>query len=444
MAKTVIVLGSQWGDEGKGKVVDLLMERASVTVRFQGGNNAGHTLVVNGKKTILRLIPSGILHPHVNCLIGNGVALSPVALLEEIEELEKQQVAVMNRLKISDACVLILPYHVALDRARENARGKDAIGTTGRGIGPAYEDKVARRAIRFNDLFDEKRLHTKLEEVLLYHNFILEHYHQQEPIDCELLFENLCQIAAKLKPLRADVAQLLYDYRKEGKSILFEGAQGTLLDIDHGTYPFVTSSNTLSAQAALGTGVGLCNFNYILGITKAYSTRVGSGPFPTELLDEVGSGIAKRGNEFGSVTGRPRRCGWLDIVALRRAIMLNGFSGLCITKLDVLDDLDEVKVCVAYDLHGKRLNTLPTETELLEVCKPIYETLPGWKQSTVGIKAFAELPKAAQHYLLHLEELSGIPIDIISTGPDRVDTIVLRHPFEENGVLNSIVAEERT
>lgn len=444
MAKTVIVLGSQWGDEGKGKIVDLLMEHASVAVRFQGGHNAGHTLVVNGKKTVLRLIPSGILHPHVQCLIGNGVAISPIALLEEVEELEKQGVAVTERLKISDAAVLILPYHVALDRARELAKGKAAIGTTGRGIGPAYEDKVARRALRFSDLFDEKRLRAKLEEVLLYHNFVLEHYHQQEPIELEILLDHLLSLVPRLAPMRADVTTLVNQYYDEGQQMLFEGAQGTLLDVDHGTYPFVTSSNTTAGAAALGSGLGPLHFDYILGIMKAYATRVGAGPFPTELHDEIGQGIAKRGNEFGSVTGRPRRCGWLDIVALRRSIMINSISGLCVTKLDVLDGLDEVKICVAYELHGKRLATLP-EAELLAECQPIYETLPGWKESTEHAKSFADLPVLAQKYLLHVEELAGIPIDIISTGPDRADTIMLQHPFsEDNATEKSIVAEERT
>lgn len=445
MAKTVIVLGSQWGDEGKGKIVDLLMEHAAVAVRFQGGHNAGHTLVVDGKKTVLRLIPSGILHPHVTCLIGNGVALSPIALLEEVEELEKQGIVVAGRLKISDACVLILPYHVALDRARELAKGKGAIGTTGRGIGPAYEDKVARRALRFGDLFDEKRLRAKLEEVLLYHNFILEHYHQEEPVDLSLLFEHLSTLALRLAPMRADVTTLLNDYFEEGKPLLFEGAQGALLDVDHGTYPFVTSSNTTAGAAALGTGFGPLHFDYILGIMKAYTTRVGAGPFPTELHNAVGQAIAERGKEFGSVTGRPRRCGWVDLVGLRHAIMINSISGLCITKLDVLDGLDEVKLCVAYTLGGRNIHSFPLDSALLAACEPVYETMPGWKQSTACITSFAALPEAAKRYLLRIEELVGVPIDIISTGPDRADTIVLRHPFLEDQVGNeTIVAEERT
>jgi adenylosuccinate synthase len=354
-------------------------------------------------------------------------------------------VPVSKRLKISDACVLILPYHVALDKAREKAKGKAAIGTTGRGIGPAYEDKVARRAIRFGDLFDASRLKVKLEEVLQYHNFVLEHYHHELPISVSDVLDTLSSLIPLLAPMRADVATLVNNYYDAGKSLLFEGAQGTLLDIDHGTYPFVTSSNTTAGAAALGSGlVPLC-FDYILGIMKAYTTRVGAGPFPTELSDKVGQGIAERGNEFGSVTGRPRRCGWLDMVALRRAIVVNSLSGLCLTKLDVLDGLDEVKVCIAYDLQGKRITTLPLETELLAECEPIYEALPGWKESTAHVTSFAELPPLAKKYLLHIEALAGIPIDIISTGPDRADTIILRHPFyEETALQNAIVAEERT
>lgn len=443
MGKNVVILGSQWGDEGKGKIVDMLMEHASIAVRFQGGHNAGHTLVIDGQKTILRLIPSGILHKHVQCLIGNGVVLSPTALLEEIEELERRGVPVMERLRISDACVLILPYHVALDRARESAKGKAAIGTTGRGIGPAYEDKVARRAIRFGDLFDEKRLSAKLEEVLNYHNFVLKEYHGHEPIELKPLLDNLRMMIPRLKPMRADISALLSQYRQEGKSMMFEGAQGTLLDVDHGTYPFVTSSNTVAGAASVGSGFGPRHFNYILGITKAYTTRVGSGPFPTELHDEVGSHLSKRGNEFGSVTGRPRRCGWLDMVALRRSMELNGFSGLCITKLDVLDGLSTVKICTGYRLHGKALAYPPIESELFAECEPIYEELPGWSESTASIRHFKDLPPHARQYLLHVEELAGVPIDIISTGADRKDTIMLRNPFEIVE-LDPFVAEERT
>jgi adenylosuccinate synthase len=430
MGKSVVILGSQWGDEGKGKIVDMLMEQASVAVRFQGGHNAGHTLVIDGKKTILRLIPSGILHRHVQCLIGNGVVLSPTALLEEIEELERCGVPVTERLRISEACTLILPYHVALDKAREAAKGKSAIGTTGRGIGPAYEDKVARRALRFGDLFNEKRLSEKLEEVLAYHNFVLQQYHKQEPIEFRPLFENLLKMIPRLQPMRADVAAMLSEYREQGKGILFEGAQGTLLDIDHGTYPYVTSSNTTAGAASVGSGYGPRHLDYILGITKAYATRVGSGPFPTELDDEVGKHLSNKGNEFGSVTGRPRRCGWLDMVALRRSIQLNSFSGLCVTKLDVLDGLPTVKICTGYKLHGKECKYPPIETEMFAECKPVYEELPGWMESTSKIRNFNDLPQNAQKYLLHVEELAGVPIDIISTGPDRKDTIMLRNPFE--------------
>lgn len=443
MGKSVVILGSQWGDEGKGKIVDMLMEQASVAVRFQGGHNAGHTLMINGQKTILRLIPSGILHAHVQCLIGNGVVLSPTALLEEIEELERRGIPVTERLRISDACVLILPYHVALDRAREQARGKAAIGTTGRGIGPAYEDKVARRAIRFGDLFNEKLLQAKLEDVLNYHNFILQNYHKHDALDFHQLLDNLMMLVPRLKPMRADVSLLLAQYRDDGKNIMFEGAQGTLLDVDHGTYPYVTSSNTVAGAASVGSGYGPRHFNYILGITKAYTTRVGSGPFPTELHDDIGKHLSTRGNEFGSVTGRPRRCGWLDMVALRRSIQLNSFSGLCITKLDVLDGLPVVKIATAYRVNGQLCSHMPAETDVLAQCEPVYEELPGWTESTAGIKDFNRLPVNAQKYLLHVEELAGVPIDIISTGSDRQETIVLRHPFEYVEI-DPFIAEERT
>lgn len=446
MGKSIVILGSQWGDEGKGKIVDMLMDQASVAVRFQGGHNAGHTLVIDGEKTILRLIPSGILHEHVQCLIGSGVVLSPAALLEEIDELIKRGVPAQQRLKISESCVLILPYHVALDQAREQARGKHAIGTTGRGIGPAYEDKVARRALRFGDLFHEKRLYAKLEEVLSYHNFVLEHYHGHAPISAQEIFENLMVMVPRLEPMRADVSTLLDDYRQEGKNMMFEGAQGTLLDIDHGTYPFVTSSNTIAGAAAVGSGFGPRHFNYILGITKAYTTRVGSGPFPTELTDETGKQLAARGNEFGSVTGRARRCGWLDIAALRRSIQLNGFSGLCVTKLDVLDGLDKVSICTSYRLNGQERLTPPADVDDYAACEPVYEELPGWKEPTSGIRTFADLPINAQKYLLHLEKLAGVPIDIISTGPDRKDTIILRNPYDDNisRLEDEFFAEERT
>lgn len=431
MGKNIIILGSQWGDEGKGKIVDMLMEKATVAVRFQGGHNAGHTLVINGEKTVLRLIPSGILHAHVQCMIGNGVVLSPTALLQEISELERRGIPVTDRLCISEACVLVLPYHVALDQAREKAKGKAAIGTTGRGIGPAYEDKVARRAIRFGDLFDEKYLKAKLTEVLDYHNFILQNYHQHEPVDLNQLFDNLLAMIPILQRMKADVVARLAEHRAKGNHIIFEGAQGTLLDVDHGTYPYVTSSNTVAGAASTGSGFGPLYFDYILGIMKAYSTRVGAGPFPTELHDDIGKTIAERGNEFGSVTGRPRRCGWLDMVVLRRSIQLNSFSGLCVTKLDVLDTLKTLHICTGYRLHGRKISELPAEIVQLADCEPIYEEFPGWQQSTLGIKVFSQLPDNAQKYLLRIEELAGVPIDMISTGPDRVETIVLRHPLEE-------------
>lgn len=430
MGKNIVILGSQWGDEGKGKIVDMLMEKASVAVRFQGGHNAGHTLVINGAKTILRLIPSGILHSHVLCLIGNGVVLSPTALLQEMGELQQRGVPVAERLRISEACVLVLPYHVALDRAREKAKGKSAIGTTGRGIGPAYEDKVARRAIRFGDLFDEKYLHAKLAEVLDYHNFILQNYHRHDPIDFNQLHDSLLALVPELRPMKADVVSLLAEHRAKGNHIVFEGAQGTLLDVDHGTYPYVTSSNTVAGAASTGSGFGPRYFDYILGVMKAYSTRVGAGPFPTELHDAVGDTIRSRGNEFGSVTGRPRRCGWLDIVTLRRSAQLNSFSGMCVTKLDVLDTLETLKICTGYRLNGKVISEMPGEIERLAICEPIYEEFPGWQQPTLGIKLFSDLPKNAQHYLLRIEELLGVPIDMISTGPDRMETIVLRHPLD--------------
>ncbi|MCD6040125.1 MAG: purA [Gammaproteobacteria bacterium] len=431
MGKNIVILGSQWGDEGKGKIVDKLMQKASVVVRFHGGHNAGHTLVINGEKTILRLIPSGILHPHVQCLIGNGVVVSPVALLQEMTELERRGIHVTERLRISESCTLVLPYHVALDQAREKAKGKSAIGTTGRGIGPAYEDKIARRALRFMDLFDEKHLSTKLAEILDYHNFILQNYHQHPPVDFNQLQESLLTLATQLKPMKADVAGLLADYRVQGKHIIFEGAQGTLLDIDHGTYPYVTSSNTVAGAASVGSGFGPLYLDYILGVMKAYTTRVGSGPFPTELNDHTGKQLAERGKEFGSVTGRPRRCGWLDMVILRRSIQLSSFCGLGIMKMDVLDGMERVRICTAYRLQGREIAVLPTDAAELALCEPVYEDLPGWKESTAGIKTFEELPRNAQNYLLRIEELAGIPIDIISTGPDRNETIVLRDLFAE-------------
>lgn len=442
MGKSIVILGGQWGDEGKGKVVDLLMEQASVVARFQGGHNAGHTLVINGQKTVLRLIPSGILHPHVQCLIGNGVVLSPTALLQEMGELEQRGIEVKKRLRISEACTLILPYHVALDQAREKAKGRNAIGTTGRGIGPAYEDKVARRALRFGDLFEPKRFAEKLEEVLSFHNFVLKNYFQCDTVDYQKTLDDALALTPQLQPMKADVSALLADYRKQGKNILFEGAQGTLLDVDHGTYPFVTSSNTVAGAASVGTGFGPLYLDYVLGVVKAYTTRVGSGPFPTELADDTGKHLATRGNEFGSVTGRPRRCGWLDMVIMRRSIQLNSISGLCVTKLDVMDELAAVRICVAYKLHGKEITEPPADATELAACEPVYEEMPGWQASTVGAKSFAQLPENAQKYLLRVETLAGIPIDMISTGPDRNETLVLHHPFATNSL--AACTEERT
>lgn len=439
MGKNVVILGSQWGDEGKGKIVDMLMDEAHIAVRFQGGHNAGHTLVIDQQKTILRLIPSGILHKDVLCLIGNGVVLSPTALLQEMGELESRGIPVRERLRISEGCVLVLPYHIALDQAREKAKAKKAIGTTGRGIGPAYEDKVARRAIRFGDLFNEKYLATRLAEVLEYHNFVLQNYHQHDPIDYSQLFDNLLLQAKELKDLKIDVVQTLQEAHLQNKNIIFEGAQGTLLDVDQGTYPYVTSSNTTAGAASTGTGFGPRHFDYILGIMKAYTTRVGSGPFPTELQDDIGKTLAERGREFGSVTGRPRRCGWLDMVLLRRAIQLNSISGFCVTKLDVLDTMKTLKICTHYRLYGKEISIPPTETMLMAECEPVYEELPGWETSTQGVKNFSDLPINAQKYLLRIEFLAGVPIDMISTGPDRTETIILRHPFESETKLSAVV-----
>ncbi len=430
MAKIVVVLGTQWGDEGKGKVVDLLTERADAVVRFQGGHNAGHTLVIDGQKTILHLIPSGILREHVTCLIGNGVVLSPSALLEELGRLEERGVPVRERLRISEACPLILPYHVALDHAREQARGKKAIGTTGRGIGPAYEDKVARRGLRLGDLFHRERFSAKLEEVLDYHNFALKHYFKAESLDYQQVLEETLSMADDLRNLTADVTGLAHAAYERGDRIMFEGAQGTLLDIDHGTYPYVTSSNTTAGGVATGSGIGPLSLDYILGITKAYTTRVGGGPFPTELFDDVGAHLAEKGHEFGATTGRPRRCGWLDGVALRRALKVNSISGLCITKLDVLDGLDSIRLCVGYTCEGEELETPPAAVETLEACEPVYEEMPGWQESTLGITRYEDLPQNARDYLRRLEELTEKPIDIVSTGPDRSQTIVLRHPFD--------------
>ncbi len=430
MGRNVVVIGSQWGDEGKGKIVDLLTERVGAVARFQGGHNAGHTVVIDGEKTILHLIPSGILHENVQCLIGNGVVLSPSALLEEIEMLEKNGVPARERLGISEACTLILPIHVRLDLAREKARGNAAIGTTGRGIGPAYEDKIARRALRVSDLMHRKRFAAKLGEVLDLHNFSLQHYYKEEPVDFQKILDESMQMAETITPMLLDVSERLYEIQKKGDNIMFEGAQGTLLDIDHGTYPYVTSSSTTAGGAATGTGVGPRNFDYILGITKAYTTRVGSGPFPTELFDHVGEHLAEQGHEFGATTGRARRCGWFDAVSLRRSVQINSLSGLCITKLDVLDGLESIRICTGYNIAGVERATPPLGAEAFAECVPVYEEHPGWQESTVGVKALEDLPVNARAYLNRIEAICETPVDIVSTGPDRSETIVLRHPFD--------------
>jgi adenylosuccinate synthase len=429
-ARNVIVVGTQWGDEGKGKIVDWLTDHAQGVVRFQGGHNAGHTLVIGGKKTVLHLIPSGILRGNVACYIGNGVVISPRALIEEMDELEAAGVPVAARLRISEACPLILSYHVALDQAREAAKGARKIGTTGRGIGPAYEDKVARRAIRLQDLMKPVRFAEKLQELLEFHNFVLKHYFHQPEVDFQKTLDENLALAPRIAPLIADVPRSLYDANRDGKNLLFEGAQGALLDIDHGTYPFVTSSNCVAGAAAAGAGIGPTHLHYVLGITKAYTTRVGSGPFPTELSDDVGERLRQRGQEFGATTGRPRRTGWFDAAALKRSIQLNGVSGLCITKLDVLDGVEEVKLCVGYQVDGKLSDILPVGAEELSLCVPVYESMPGWMESTVGVKRYEGLPVAARNYLERIALLTGVPIDLISTGPDREETIVTRHPFK--------------
>jgi adenylosuccinate synthase len=430
MGKNVVVLGTQWGDEGKGKIVDLLTDQVSLVTRFQGGHNAGHTLVIDGKKTVLHLIPSGILREGVTCLIGNGVVLSPEALLKEIAGLEETGVPVRSRLRLSPACPLILPYHVALDQARELARGDAKIGTTGRGIGPAYEDKVARRGLRLGDLLDLDTFAVKLQEILTYHNFVLTSYFKVEAVSFDKVFADCKVWAEQLIPMMADVTELLHTAREEGESILFEGAQGSLLDIDHGTYPYVTSSNTTAGGTATGSGFGPLYLDYVLGITKAYTTRVGSGPFPTELGCEIGEYLGKKGHEFGATTGRKRRCGWFDAVAVRHANRINSVTGICLTKLDVLDGLETVKICIGYqDAKGNPIASMPYDADGWAGLKPIYEEMPGWSESTVGAQSLDDLPANARAYIRRLEVLIKAPIDIVSTGPDRVETIVLRHPF---------------
>ena len=430
MSKNVVVIGTQWGDEGKGKIVDWLAESVHGVVRFQGGHNAGHTLWINGQKTILRLIPSGIMHKDTTCYIGNGVVLSPEALLKEIAELEAAGVDVRSRLKISEAATLILPYHIAIDQARESAKGENKIGTTGRGIGPAYEDKVARRAMRVQDLFQPAIFETKLKEVVEYHNFILEHMLKAPTVSYEEIKRQCLEWAEQIKPMVADVAALLYEVKKAGKSVLFEGAQVSLLNIDHGTYPFGTSSNCVAGQAAAGAGVGPSSLNYVLGITKAYCTRVGSGPFPSELNNEIGAHIAKVGQEFGSVTGRPRRCGWFDAAALKRSAIINGIDGLCVTKLDVLDGMEEVGICVGYKLDGKEIDVLPYGAENVARVEPIIEMIPGWSEVTKGVTQYDKLPVNARKFLERMQEICEVRIDMVSTGPDRKETIMLHNPSQ--------------
>jgi adenylosuccinate synthase len=429
MAQNVVVVGTQWGDEGKGKIVDWLTEEVDGVVRFQGGHNAGHTLVIGGRKTILRLIPSGILRPKTACYVGNGVVLSPTALLAEVDELKSAGVDVASRLVISGNCPLILEYHVALDKAREARRGEAKIGTTGRGIGPAYEDKVGRRAVRAQDLFDAARFGEGVRAALDFHNFVLERYLGAAPVDAARVIDETLALAPRLKPMITDVSHRLNTVMAGGARLLFEGAQGTLLDVDHGTYPYVTSSNTVAGAAAAGAGVAPQRLDYVLGITKAYSTRVGSGPFPTELIDATGDRLRDRGQEFGSVTGRPRRCGWFDAAGLRRAVQLNGTTGLCITKLDVLDGMPVVKLGVGYRFDGREVDILPYGADAVARCEPIYEEFPGWTESTFGVRSWDGLPANARRYLERLSEVLGVPVDLVSTGPDREQTIVLHHPF---------------
>jgi len=438
MAKNVVIIGTQWGDEGKGKIVDLITDKVSSVVRFQGGHNAGHTLVINGNKTVLHLIPSGIFRNNVQCLIGHGVVLSMSALLKEIEELEKSGVEVKSRLKISPGCPLILPYHVALDNAREAHRGVAAIGTTGNGIGPAYEDKVARRGLRVGDLLDETLFSEKLKQVMEYHNFMLKNYYNQEVVDYQKTLDEAISQASIIEPMIVDIAEEIHTRMSKDENILFEGAQGALLDIDQGTYPYVTSSNTTSGGAVTGSGIGVRDIDYVLGIVKAYTTRVGGGPFPTELNydistdegDAVGKELCSRGQEFGATTGRQRRCGWLDLVILNRSFKINAVSGICLTKLDVLDELDSIKICVAYEINGEKTTTPPFSAEGYDIAKPVYIEMPGWNSSTIGTRSFGELPIEAQNYIRKIEELSHLPVDILSTGPDRDETLILQNPFD--------------
>ncbi len=429
MGKNVVIIGTQWGDEGKGKLVDLLTDQAEAVVRFQGGHNAGHTLVINGETTVLHLIPSGILRENVDCMIANGVVLSLDALIEEIETLEESGHSVRGRLKISEACALILPIHVAIDQAREIARGSKAIGTTGRGIGPAYEDKVARRGLRAGDLLNTEEFSKRLKELVDYHNFMLTHYYKTEALDYEEMLATTLKLAEVVKPMLTDIGEELKDYQKAGKNILFEGAQGALLDVDHGTYPYVTSSSTTAGGAATGTGVGPLDLDYVLGITKAYSTRVGNGPFPTELDDEYGEHLGVKGHEFGATTGRKRRTGWFDAVSMRKSAQMNSLSGICLTKLDVLDGLDKIGICTAYNIKGKVTDIAPLGADQYEACVPIIEEMPGWEGVTAGVTDMDKLPANAKAYIERIEELIGVKVAILSTGPDREETIVLENPF---------------
>jgi len=429
MSKNLVIIGTQWGDEGKGKIVDLLTEDAAAVVRFQGGHNAGHTLVIDGKKTVLHLIPSGILHDKVNCFIGNGVVISIKALITEATKLIESGIPVYERLKISPGCPIILPSHESLDAAKEIKLGGSAIGTTGRGIGPVYEDKVARRALRIADLFDVKKLSSKLKKILDYHNFMLKHYYEIDELDFDTIYSDLLAQRKTILPMIEDVSVTLEDLQKKEKNILFEGAQGVFLDIDHGTYPYVTSSNTVAAAASIGTGLGPRDLTHILGIVKAYTTRVGAGPFPTELFDESGQHLGKIGVEFGATTGRPRRCGWFDAIALKRSIRNSSISSLCVTKLDVLDGLESIKVCVGYELNGEKIEDFPLDIALLDKCIPIYQEFSGWQTSTIGITNYSDLPKNARFYLEWIEHNLNIPIDIVSTGPDREQTIIKKNPF---------------
>ena len=430
MAKNVVVVGAQWGDEGKGKIVDWLTSKVDGVVRFNGGNNAGHTIVVNGNKTVLRLIPSGVMHPTMQCYLGNGVVFSPSAFFSELDQLKEHGMDAESRLHVSGNCALLMPYHVALDHARENNLGKKKIGTTGRGIGPAYEDKVARRTVRVADLYNVPFFEERVRTALEYHNFELTHFLHAEALDPQKVIDEVLGFADRLKPRVMDVSHTLNKLMAEGKQFLFEGAQGSMLDIDHGTYPFVTSSNTVAGYATAGAGVGPHHLYYVLGITKAYCTRVGAGPFPTELLDEEGERIRQRGGEFGAVTGRPRRCGWFDGAALRRAVEINGLTGLAVMKLDVLDECDVVRLGVGYKKDGVELEVMPYGAEEVAGCEVIYEDFPGWKTSTYGIKEWDKLPAAARSYLKRLSEVAGCPIAAVSTGPDREQTILLSDPFE--------------